>query len=538
MTKLFISYRSLDSAKVDTLVARLRSLIKPDGTALYELWQDKDSIPAGKDWWKAILKGINDCDVFVFMVSRESVQNINCRAELSYARRRNRPIIPLVLEGEFVFNPVTGKNDISFWEYVPDELDNTRLQFLFYEGVSFVNKLNQSVNEFQSLGLRDIAVPEPPDPRHNNDDTNDTTLIYDQACDYAYRLEFETAEKLFQRLLDWNDPLFFDDAHDWIGILRSYQQMLRLDEKVNLQYKIPSLWQDYISQFPKSFTPLFDPKNFNARFGTGAVQVHLADLNFATSSRPTSLIGHATITQRPPASTTVLPIPFEWISISSKGYSIAKYPITNFQYTKFVELNGYENRKWWTDVGWVAKLKGWYLDSNMKWVETNQPWTQPRYWTDPKWNRLEQPVVGVSWYEAEAFCNWLRELTGEQIMLADETQWQYAAQGNDGRIYPWGSDWDCNRCNNSVNPCKSSGISSVYQYEDYGASPFGIVDMVGNIWEWCLNPHKNKVGGFDTYTIRGGSWQYTDIKYFSCTNSFGTPPFNRTNDLGFRICRF
>src|SRR5882724_10752675 len=100
MRKLFISYRSLDSAKVDTLVARLRSLTHSDGTPLYQIWQDKSDIVPGQDWWKAIVQGIIDCDVFVFMVSHESVQNVNCRAELSYARKRNRAIIPLVLEGE------------------------------------------------------------------------------------------------------------------------------------------------------------------------------------------------------------------------------------------------------------------------------------------------------------------------------------------------------------------------------------------------------------------------------------------------------
>ncbi len=71
MTKLFISYRSLDSAKVDQIVTRLKSLKNPDGTPRYDIWQDKTSIPVGQDWWKAIVRGIVNCDAFVFMVSHK-----------------------------------------------------------------------------------------------------------------------------------------------------------------------------------------------------------------------------------------------------------------------------------------------------------------------------------------------------------------------------------------------------------------------------------------------------------------------------------
>ena len=82
LSKLFISYRSLDSAKVDAMMARLRSLKNEDGTLRYSVWQDKTSIPDGQDWWQSVVDAIINCDVFVFIISQVSLQSIICRAEL------------------------------------------------------------------------------------------------------------------------------------------------------------------------------------------------------------------------------------------------------------------------------------------------------------------------------------------------------------------------------------------------------------------------------------------------------------------------
>ena len=72
-------------------------------------------------------------------------------------------------------------------------------------------------------------------------------------------------------------------------------------------------------------------------------------------------------------------------------------------------------------------------------VSGTASWSEPRFWNDSQWNGAQHPVVGVSWYEAVAFCLWLSDVTGERIMLPTEDQWQYAAQGDDGRTYPWGN---------------------------------------------------------------------------------------------------
>lgn len=205
---------------------------------------------------------------------------------------------------------------------------------------------------------------------------------------------------------------------------------------------------------------------------------------------------------------------------------MAKYPLTNAQYRLFVDAGGYHEKRWWTETGWRQRE-----------VER---WTKPRYWHDTTWNDAEQPVVGVSWFEAVAFCRWLNETTGENTMLPSEQQWQRAAQGDDGRFYPWGNAWDCERCNSSVSPCDSRVTTSVRRYEGRGSSAFGVADMAGNVWEWCLTDYRtgdHHTDGLDARVLRGGAWDDNLPVNFRCESRDADYP-NAWNDLrGFRLAR-
>lgn len=246
-----------------------------------------------------------------------------------------------------------------------------------------------------------------------------------------------------------------------------------------------------------------------------------------------------------PASLALMPAPFDWIeipggrgtmkttessvklAIPTQTYWISKYPITNAQFAKFIEAGGYKQQKWWTEAGWKQREQ--------------QGWTQPRYWTDSRCNGAEQPVVGVSWYEAVAFCLWLSDVTGENIMLPTEDQWQYAAQGDDSRAYPWGDKWDCKRCNNSVTPCVSNMTTPVRQYEGKNESPFGVVDMAGNVWEWCLTDDDNKTNTINSTAtarvLRGGSRSGLITVWFRCDYRYGDLPHIGDKNGGFRLSR-
>lgn len=234
----------------------------------------------------------------------------------------------------------------------------------------------------------------------------------------------------------------------------------------------------------------------------------------------------------------LLPAPFAWIEIPKKGYSIAKYPLTNAQFAPFIKASGYTEDRWWTKAGIEARKQGIAWDGSA-WKPTGTPWTEPRYWQDSKWNQPEHPVVGVSWFEAVAYCLWLSETTGEKIMLPTEDQWQYAAQGDDGRDYPWGKKWDASRCNNNVDSKGIGKTSPVRQYEGKGDSPFGVVDMSGNVWEWCLTDYDNKTNELNSDTnkrvLRGGSWGSFNTGLFRCDYRDWLLPELWGNDGGFRL---
>ncbi|RRR76063.1 MAG: hypothetical protein EI684_03595 [Candidatus Viridilinea halotolerans] len=155
-------------------------------------------------------------------------------------------------------------------------------------------------------------------------------------------------------------------------------------------------------------------------------------------------------------------------TLTLPDYWIGRTPITNAQFRSFVEGDGYTNRAYWTEVGWAWREK-WQV-------------SQPRYWANAKWNGDDYPVVGVSWFEAVAYCRWLSAMTGHEFRLPSEAEWEKAARGPDGRIWPWGNTWEAGRCNSEEAGIKRS--APVGHYPN-GASPYGVLDMTGNGWEWC-----------------------------------------------------
>lgn len=174
------------------------------------------------------------------------------------------------------------------------------------------------------------------------------------------------------------------------------------------------------------------------------------------------------------------------------AYAISRYPVTNRQFAAFVAASGYENPQWWPVEGWRWRQK--------------EKWTEPHHWQASNWNQPDCPVVGVSWYEALAFCGWLGELSGRELTLPSEQQWQRAAQGNDNREYPWGNSKPTPElCNWNRDQDKTSIVD---QYPA-GISPFGVMDMSGNVWEWCLTNWQNGLNspeGPEPRLLRGGCW--------------------------------
>ncbi|NIM14207.1 MAG: SUMF1/EgtB/PvdO family nonheme iron enzyme [Candidatus Aminicenantes bacterium] len=157
------------------------------------------------------------------------------------------------------------------------------------------------------------------------------------------------------------------------------------------------------------------------------------------------------------------------------AFEIGVYLVTNQEFKLFVEDKGYEKEELWTPEGWQ-----WRTKENI---------TEPKYWHDRKWNGPNFPVVGVSWYEAAAYANWLSQVIGKTYRLPFEAEWEKAASGTDGREYPWGNKFDKSMCNSGES---GLGRTSPVGIFPGGASPYGCYDMAGNVWEWCADWYDGK----------------------------------------------
>jgi formylglycine-generating enzyme required for sulfatase activity len=162
---------------------------------------------------------------------------------------------------------------------------------------------------------------------------------------------------------------------------------------------------------------------------------------------------------------------------------IGKTPVTNAQFRLFVEGDGYSNQAYWTPAGWQWRKEGEIVnpwdDDEFQWREEI---VKPAFWDDEMWNGAEQPVVGISWLEAVAYCRWLSAQTSREFRLPTEAEWEKAMRGPKGLIWPWGNTWMAGRCNS-----EEAGINRTTPVGQYptGASPYGALDMAGNVCEWC-----------------------------------------------------
>ncbi|MDJ0554143.1 MAG: SUMF1/EgtB/PvdO family nonheme iron enzyme [Microcoleaceae cyanobacterium MO_207.B10] len=168
------------------------------------------------------------------------------------------------------------------------------------------------------------------------------------------------------------------------------------------------------------------------------------------------------------------------------------YPVTRAQYGEFMAAGGYENSQWWSDGGW-------------EWLQTNLV-KQPLYWSDDAIFEYH-PVCGVSWYEAEAYCNFVGK------RLPTEAEWEKAASWDmttlSKRSYPWGeTEADSNRCNCDRHFGETTAVGSF----PTGVSAYGCHDMLGNVWEWT-NSWFDGYEGFQYFPYRGYSQTYFDGKH-------------------------
>lgn len=201
--------------------------------------------------------------------------------------------------------------------------------------------------------------------------------------------------------------------------------------------------------------------------------------------------------------------PMHWVRLS--GFWLGETPVTNRQYAQFMVATKHE---------------------------------EPQFWRLDRYSDPEQPVVGVEWRDAQAFCEWLGRIAGVKAGLPREAQWEYAARGTDGRPYPWGHE----RPDKTRACFRASGTRAPVKVGSYpaGRGPFGALDQAGNVWEWCEDTWDRRAYHryeqldpiSDCYGLervgRGGSWGSGEEALGAAFRHWGKAGY-RFDSFGFRV---
>jgi formylglycine-generating enzyme required for sulfatase activity len=211
------------------------------------------------------------------------------------------------------------------------------------------------------------------------------------------------------------------------------------------------------------------------------------------------------------------------ITVDLPTYYMARYPVTYKQYQAFIDAeDGFHNPQWWDGLAASDEHKQSPDEQYFK------------YWNHPR--------EDVSWYDAVAFCRWLSAKVGYEVRLPTEAEWEKAARGADGRIYPYGDEFDSAKGNTSDTGIRQT--SAVGMFRD-PALPYGLLDMSGNVFEWCMtkwgwkyvdgiDAMDNTPEGDNVRVVRGGSFGDA-LRYARCAfRNFDTPD-NRSYSQGFRV---
>jgi len=280
------------------------------------------------------------------------------------------------------------------------------------------------------------------------------------------------------------------------------------------------------------------------------------------------------------------------------AYEMGVFPVTNAEYALFIEAGGYEDEQWWQTEAARAWLNGeggnegakqagrdtqkylqgfsedvirqqkaspdqietwlWLRNASSaalasqyeEWYPTGKIYRQPDYWDDSRFNQPARPVVGVTWFEARAYCAWLSAQMGESYRLPTEAEWEAAVRGQAGREYAYGNGYDNGRCNTFETHIRRTTPVGVFPG---GSTPAGIADLSGNVWEWTSTiwgkelsasdypyPYDAEDGredpedGESRRVVRGGSW-LNDLNPARAAYRYYSRPPVRHNGYGFRL---
>ena len=506
--RIFVSYARIDRPYCVRIVETLNA---------HEVWFDA-RLYAGQGWWNEILRRLDWCEGFVYLLSPDSLASDYCRREFQLAKSLGRHIFPIVIHPDTVVpNGLNETHYVDITKGLTAENVKSLLDSIY---IAENRRLPVTAQDAPYITSEDVKPP-----------TLDMARLVEEVVSSMESGNYDRAVYLLEQAkAKGYKPTFFDldqlleEAKKALGRMtylreaeREYREIAPLVRHAATKQLGCAAFQAFQSVY-SDFDPdglrnlcSAQPTKFPVPKVATEEQVETKSISQEASTTAQSTIAVEVIeTPEPVVTGFNMPL-LDWCQVEQgyiqinnpednqttgkpifiKEFSMAKYPVTNAQFQMFIEdPKGYANPQWWR-----------FSRAAYTWRVENGDSTSATFQGD------ERPREQVNWYTALAFCNWLSSHLDEPITLPTVEQRQRAIQGDDDRIFPWGNQFDKTRCNTRESELRVSTL--VTRFSD-GKSPYGIYDLAGNVWEWCLNAkyeeQEDDGGRQEKRAVHGGSF--------------------------------
>jgi formylglycine-generating enzyme required for sulfatase activity len=508
MSHIFISYSHKDKDYVQRLYRAMRDMG-------LDAWIN-DGIDYGSHWAREIEKRLQECSIFLLVMSSNSKESDWVQNELLTARELKKPILPLLLDGNVWWHLHTTQFvDVRNGELPPPKF--------------YVN-LGKAIARYESSPKNMPGVDEKPKNEapsvYIEGNVNGSTIIIGEGN--AVKNTAVNPPKIDVERRDTHQKPHFPPAkppHTW----NATAIMLICVVVTIFAALLGLLWFKQQANVPAAtLTPAIAASNTSTLYSS---LTPVPTITIATT---------ATLSSTPAVDNSPAPTPYP-LEITQKGAKMVFIPAGTFG---MGNNSGKDDEKPQHKVS----LGAFYMDKSEITNELyktcadaggcsapseNQSSTRPRYYGKSQFGNY--PVIYVNWNQAQTYCAW------RGARLPTEAEWEYAARGADGRVYPWGESIDISHADYAGSDTAAVGSYSA------GISPFGIYDMAGNVSEWvadwygenyyatlgenAFNPLGPSRGQYRV--LRGGAWTSGDESARSDYRSHNEPG-RSYNYLGFR----